>query len=102
MAESQTAEAVDPFNGEQPTLAEFNEYRQTGELPARFKPAVTAAEAAPAATSEGEKPESAAESEAATEETQEQQEPQRKGPQTAKERIAHLSATIEKLWEADE
>ena len=50
MAETQAvsspAEAADPFEGQTPTLAEFNEYRNSGELPERFKPAV--AESAPA------------------------------------------------------
>src|ERR1039458_1073163 len=45
MAETQAAsspvEAPDVFKGEQPTLAEFSQYRENGELPERFK-AVTA------------------------------------------------------------
>jgi hypothetical protein len=36
-AGSSPAEVVDVFNGETPTLAEYSEYRQSGELPARFK-----------------------------------------------------------------
>lgn len=48
-AASSPAEVEDVFRGETPTLDEFNSYRQTGELPARFKPQ---AESDPAATPE--------------------------------------------------
>ena len=95
------AEVADVFNGENPSLSEFNHYRETGELPARFKPAEnteTATVDQPEQTvTEGTEPESAAESEAATD----QQEKPKK-PQTAKERIAQLDAKIEELWDQDE
>jgi hypothetical protein len=52
-AASSPAEAVDPFNGQQPSLREFSAYRATGEVPERFKPE---AESAPA-PAEGEQPE---------------------------------------------
>ena len=39
------AEVQDPFNGQSPTLREFNSYRVTGELAARFTPAEEAAPA---------------------------------------------------------
>lgn len=39
------AEVQDPFNGQSPTLREFNSYRVTGEIPARFTPAEEAAPA---------------------------------------------------------
>ena len=48
-AESSPVEAPDPFNGKTPTLREFNDYRVTGELPARFTPAE---EVVPATTDE--------------------------------------------------
>ncbi len=65
-AVSSPAEAVDPFNGQSPTLREFNSYRVSGEVPARFMPE----EAAPAAAepAEGEEPET--EPEAAPDEDQ--------------------------------
>jgi hypothetical protein len=49
-AESSPAVEADPFNGQAPTLSEFNAYRVSGEVPARFTPA----EDAPA---EGDEPE---------------------------------------------
>jgi hypothetical protein len=36
--------AVDPFQGNEPTLSEYNQYRETGELPDRYKPVETEAE----------------------------------------------------------
>lgn len=39
VAESSAAEVEDVFRGENPSFDEFNSYRQTGELPDRFKPA---------------------------------------------------------------
>lgn len=38
-AASSTAETVDVFQGQNPTMEEYDSYRQSGELPARFKPA---------------------------------------------------------------
>ena len=93
------AEQDDVFRGETPTLDEYNQYRQSGELPARFKTTETAG-TEPAESSEGEEPESAAESEAANQ-TQEKSQQQPK-KLSAEERIAQLRATIEKLWEQDE
>lgn len=46
-------EAPDPFNGQTPTLTEFNAYRQSGEVPEKYQPS---ADSAPAP--EGDKPES--------------------------------------------
>lgn len=91
-AESSPAETADPFNGEQPSVTEYNSYRETGELPARFKPAEQADQApadAPEQTAdetEAEEPESASESE--SEEVQEQ--PQKVSP--AEKRIKQLLA----------
>jgi hypothetical protein len=61
-AASSPVEATDPFNGQSPTLHEFNSYRNTGEVPARFAPAEEA-EPAPATEepAEGEEPENAPE-----------------------------------------
>lgn len=66
--------SVDVFNGESPTFDEYSRYRQSGELPERFKPAEEA-EAAPAdapeETVESEDEESESEPESEPEETQE-------------------------------
>lgn len=89
------AEAVDVFNGNEPSLAEYIRYRNDGEVPERFKPAENEVEAAPAEqqTSEGEQPESVPESEP----EEQQEKPQHKKTQTAEQRIAQLEATIEKI-----
>jgi hypothetical protein len=96
-AESSPAETADVFNGEQPTLSEFNEYRQSGEIPARFKPAEEEAESAPAdaseETTESEDDESETESESETEEAQEQAP---KG-NSAEKRIKQLLAKTKEL-----
>lgn len=61
-AASSPVEAADPFNGQSPTLHEFNSYRVTGEIPARFAPAEDADSATAEETSaEGEEPETAPE-----------------------------------------
>jgi hypothetical protein len=92
-AASSPAETVDPFNGDSPSIAEYNTYRETGELPARFKPAEPAASAtadAPEKTAEeteAEEPENASESES-EEEVQEQ--PHKVSP--AEKRIKQLLA----------
>lgn len=90
---------VDPFNGIEPTLQEFSEWRTTGKVGERFAPPAEKAEAAPAdepeeTASEGE-PESAGDSE-----TPQHQEP--KKPRTAAQRIAQLEAAIEQEWEKEE
>lgn len=96
-AASSAEETPDVFNGESPSLAEYIRYRDEGEVPARFKPAETTAEAAPAESSEGEPPES--EPEAEPEEQQEK--PQRK-KLNAEERVAQLRSTVERLWQQDD
>lgn len=101
VAESSSAD-VDVFNGESPSVAEYNQYRQTGEVPERFKTA-DSADSAPAdkleeTAAEVEEAESAGESET-PKETQEQRP---KKSQTAKERIAQIDATINQLWDQDE
>lgn len=92
VAESSPAEIADVFNGEQPTLDEYSKYRQSGELPERFKPAENAESATVEETSEGEKPESEPEPEP----DQQQERGKRKG-QTAEDRIAQLESTIERI-----
>jgi len=92
---------VDVFGGQEPTFAEYSQYRQSGELPARFKPAETADPAPadkPETASEGDEPESAGESEAPKDQ---HQEPIRK-PRTAAQRIAQIEAAVEKEWDKDE
>lgn len=91
VAVSTTAETPDVFKGETPTLAEFSEYRETGELPARFK--AEPAEPAPATeTAKPSEPAPASESE----------ENQDLKPKTAKriqqllDRIKELERTPEK------
>lgn len=99
--ENQTAVAAssaadDVFGGIEPTFDEYNSYRQTGELPARFKP-VEPAESAPADApeeteeSEGEEPEPEPESD-----PEEAQEPPQKGS-GAEKRIKQLLAEKKEL-----
>lgn len=62
-AASSPADVIDPFNGEQPSMAEYSKFRSDGELPDRFKPADKAdpdpADAPKVETPEGESPEPA-------------------------------------------
>ena len=108
MAETQAApspaETQDPFNGEQPTFEEYSVYRNTGEIPARFKPAEPA-ETTDAATVDDQQQtdseaqtESAGESETPTDGSQEQS----RKPKNAAQRIAQLEAAIEAEWGKDE
>jgi hypothetical protein len=55
-AVSSPAEVEDPFHGQSPTVHEFNTYRATGEVPARFIPADDA-DSATAQHAEGDEPE---------------------------------------------
>lgn len=90
-AASLPAEVADPFQGQAPSMAEYSNYRKTGELPERFKPAATE-EPAPSDAPEKTESETAAESETAqTQESQSRRKP------NAEERIAQLEATIEKI-----
>jgi hypothetical protein len=88
--------AADVFQGQTPTLEEYNSYRQSGVLPARFKPAEPA-ESAPADTpeeteeAEGDEPETEPESD--PEEAQEQP-PKGSG---AEKRIKQLLAKTKEL-----
>jgi hypothetical protein len=91
--------ADDVFEGKDPTFDEYNSYRQTGELPARFKPAEPAEPAEPAPAdapeetekAEGDEPE--IEPEPAPEEAQE---PPQKGS-GAEKRIKQLLAKVKEL-----
>ena len=103
-AASSPAEMQDPFKGGQPTMAEYDSWRTSGELPARFKP-TEPAESEPAdrpkkTATEGEKLESVGASD--TPEEQQQEKPEKKPHLTADQRKAQLRATIEKLWEQPE
>src|ERR1035437_2743628 len=95
-AASSPVEVVDVFNGQTPTLREFNAYRQSGEVPERFKPA----EAAEAATADT--PEQTADSENVTDsETEETQEQPHK-VSGAEKRIKQLLAENKALKEAQQ
>ena len=88
-AASSTAE-VDVFQGQQPSVAEYDSYRRTGELPERFKPAEPA-ESAPA-----DSPEETAEPDAPDSDPEEAQElPQKVSP--AEKRIKQLLAENKEL-----
>jgi hypothetical protein len=95
-AESSPAE-VDVFNGETPTLTEYNQFRSTGEVPERFKPAEPA-ESAPAdapqetEAAEVETPEIAPESD-----PEEAQEHPQKPVSPAQKRILQLLAEKKEL-----
>ena len=96
-AASSAAETADVFLGQNVSLDEFNQYRQSGELPARFKPAASAvAESAPddtqEETEEAEAEEPEPEPESDPEEPQEQ--PLTKG---AEKRIKQLLAKTKEL-----
>lgn len=94
VAESSPAEATDVFGGKEVSMAEFSTYRQSGELPARFKP-----ETADSGTDDA--PEKTADdSESAPDSDPDNQEQPPKGKvksQTAEQRIAQLESTIEKI-----
>ena len=55
-ADPSPAVEIDPFNGQTPTLREFNAYRVSGEVPARFAPAEDP-DSALADPAEGDEPE---------------------------------------------
>jgi hypothetical protein len=92
-AASSPAEVVDPFKGEQVSMAEFVKFRQDGELPERFKPAEPAAPA-PADTQESTEESEAEQPKPATESDPE--EPQELKPKTAK-RIQQLLEKTKEL-----
>lgn len=91
-AASSPAEEADVFNGENVSLADFSKFRETGEVPARFK-STDNAESEPAEEiAEGKEPETEPASEPGK-----QQEKGKLKHQTADERIAQLEATIDKI-----
>lgn len=97
-AASSTAE-VDVFNGQEPTLAEYSHYRQSGEVPERFKPAEKAEPAAAATseeTTESEAEEAETESESETEETTQEQ-PQKGAEKRIKQLLAQKKELERKL-----
>jgi hypothetical protein len=51
-AASSPAEVVDVFQGQQPTMSEYSQYRATGEVPERFKPEEVQPTDAPEETAE--------------------------------------------------
>lgn len=90
IAVSSPAEPTDPFNGQTPTLHEYNTYRVTGELPARFQPA------APAESAPADAPEETANPDAPDSDPEETQEQIRKGS-PAEKRIKQLLAEKKEL-----
>lgn len=94
------AETTDVFNGQEPSLNEYNKYRETGEVPERFKPSSEQAESETAKEdetqdpSEGDEPENESDSETDDQQQEKQSKPKK---QTAEERIAQLESTIEKI-----
>jgi hypothetical protein len=84
------AEAADVFQGQQPTMSEYSQYRATGEVPERFKPAETKPTDAPEETAdvpEDADPENAPEPDP---EEKQQEPPQKVSP--AQKRILDLLA----------
>lgn len=93
VAASSPVEDQDPFNGQTPSLSEFQAYRQSGEVPARFKPP---AESAPADT-----PEETVKPDAPESEPEDDQEPIHKGS-GAEKRIKQLLAKVKELEAAQQ
>lgn len=89
------AEVHDPFNGQSPSFEEFSKFRETGEVPERFKPA--APEPKPAATEQEAKP---AEDKGTSEAEQEQkQEREQDGKFKAKDKEPLFSADQQKAFD---
>jgi len=100
-ATSSPAEMQDPFNGVEPTHAEFSKWRETGEVAERFKsaePAGTAPADDQEQTDSEVKTESAGESETPNPEANQEQS---RKPKNAAQRIAQLEAAIEAEWDKD-
>lgn len=94
---SSPAEVADVFNGENVSLHEFSKFRETGEVPDRFKEADKADAASAEHSPEGYTLESVPDSE--TDNEQERPKPKR---QTASDRIAQIEEKIEELWQEEE
>jgi len=90
---TQTVEVQDPFQGQEPTFEEFSKFRESGEVPERFKPAPVP----PAATQEEAKP---VEEKGASEAEQEQkQERTEDGKFKAKDKEPLFSAEQQKAFD---
>jgi len=90
-AASSPAETPDVFNGQTPTLSEFNKYREDGTVPERFKPAETV-ESAPT-----DAPEETADTDAPDSDPEEAQEQPQKPVSPAEKRIKQLLAEKKEL-----
>lgn len=98
MADVQAASSpaeVDVFQGQEPTLAEYQQYRESGEVPARFKPAEPA-DPAPAAAQEQTEESEAEEAESASE-SETEEEAQEQPAKGAEKRIRQLLAKTKEL-----
>jgi len=95
---SSAVETPDAFKGENVSLHEYNQYRDSGEVPERFRSADAADSATAKDSSEGVPPESDPDSETG----QQQEKKDKPKNQTAAERIAKLNETLEKLWSEDD
>jgi hypothetical protein len=95
MSEQATApvEAIDPFQGGEPTFEEFSKYRQTGEVPERFKPTEAAKEPseAKAETVDGQEPPKEAE--------QAKKEPERDETGKFKAKAAKLPPDVQEVFD---
>jgi len=97
LAASSPAEVADVFQGQQPTMAEYSQYRESGELPERFKPAEPA-ESDPADAQEETEESEVEETESASEsETEEEAQEQPKKGSAAEKRIKQLLAEKKEL-----
>lgn len=94
---------VDPFNGQEPSFAEFSEFRKTGTVPPRFTaaPEVKTDEKPEVKTSEAPPKEEAktAEAKEASETEQEKQERDEQGKFKAKEKEPLFSADQQKAFD---
>jgi hypothetical protein len=90
-AASSPAETPDVFQGQTPTLAEYNTYRQDGKVPERFKPAE------PAESAPTDAPEETADTDAPDSDPEEAQEQPQKPVSPAEKRIKQLLAEKKEL-----
>ena len=97
-----TSAAEDVFGGLQPTLDEYNSYRKSGELPARFKPAESDSAPDDQDTSESNADAEDDRTASETDETTQEQSKPRPKKLAAEGRIAQLESRIEREWEASE
>jgi hypothetical protein len=97
-APSADSEVVDVFKGKEVSMAEYDKYRQSNELPERFKAADTEEPAPSQEIPEGEKPESEPDSDP----DKQQEKPAKPKHQTSAERVAVLNAKVEELWSEED